>query len=270
MIPQQQRINLIPKCKLVLATSLVIFGCTQVVAQPNRSDNVESTRDRIQSGSRIFAAPPPPSGIGAPRGREGRGSRGCEIDNQISTTTSEKKPLLALVPVVPANDASEVESVGGFTTAERPTFWFYLPYQPPLTGKFVLRDRDENLVYETNVTLPGKPGAYAISLPTTAAPLTAGKQYYWYFKVYCQPGAKLLSFVEGWIQRTSLNPAVESQLQNATPQQKVALYASNGIWYEALTAAAELRRTNSSDRNWANLLQDVGLSKIASEAIVEN
>ncbi|MFB2978224.1 DUF928 domain-containing protein [Microseira sp. BLCC-F43] len=55
-----------------------------------------------------------------------------------------------------------------------------------------------------------------------------------------------------------------------TPQQKIALYASNGIWYEALTAAAELRRTNSNDPNWANLLQEVGLSKIASEAIVEN
>ena len=170
-----------------------------------------------------------------------------------------------MVPAVPANDTSDAESVGGFTTAERPTFWFYVPYQLPLTGEFVLRDLDQNVVYKTPVTLPGKPGVYAISLPTTAARLNAGKQYYWYFKVYCQPDAKLVSFVEGWIQRTSLNPAVESQLQNATPQQKIALYASNGIWYEALTAAAELRSTNSSDRNWVNLLQDVGLSKIASE-----
>lgn len=261
MIPQQQRVNLISKCKLVLATSLVIFSCTQVIA---------SSSDRIQPGSRIFAAPPLPPGTGTPGGREGRGSRGCEIDSQISTTNSEKKPLIALVPAMTANDASDAEFVGGFTTAERPTFWFYVPYQPPMTGEFVLRDLDQNVVYKTPVTLPGKPGAYAISLPTTAAPLTAGKVYSWYFKVYCQPGAKMVSFVEGWIQRTSLNPAVESQLQNATPQQKVALYASNGIWYEALTAAAELRRTNSSDRNWANLLQDVGLSEIASEAIVEN
>jgi hypothetical protein len=241
-------------------------GKSNQAAAPNPPDNVESTRDRIQPGSQIFAAPPPPSGTGAPGQREGRGSRGSEI----ATATSGKKPLIALVPVFPANDGSDAESVGGFTTTERPTFWFYVPYQPPLTGKFVLRDQDENLVYEQDVTLPGKPGAIAISIPTTAAPLTAGKQYYWYFKVYCQPGATLLSFVEGWIQRTSLNPAVESQLQNATPQQKIALYASNGIWYEALTAAAELRRTNSNDPNWANLLQEVGLSKIASEAIVEN
>lgn len=55
-----------------------------------------------------------------------------------------------------------------------------------------------------------------------------------------------------------------------TLQQKIALYASNGIWYEALNAAAKLRRTNSKDRYWANLLQEVGLSKIASEASGEN
>jgi Domain of Unknown Function (DUF928) len=291
MIPKKQKNNRISNRQLIIATSLVIFSCTQVVAQPLKhllvgqnpvlnpsgqsnqpalSDDVGSPRDRIQPGSQIFAAPPPPSGTGAPGGREGRGSRGCGIDSQISTIRSEEKPLIALVPAVPINDGSDAESVGGFTTAERPTFWFYVPYQPPLTGKFVLRDRDENLVYQKDVTLPGKPGAIAISIPTTEAPLVAGKVYSWYFKVYCQPGSKLFSFVEGWIQRTSLNSSVENQLQKATPQQKVALYASNGIWYEALTAAAELRRTNSKDTNWTQLLQDVGLSEIASEAIAEN
>jgi Domain of Unknown Function (DUF928) len=294
MIPKKQKFNRISNCKLVLATSLVVFGCTQVLALPlhhllvgqnpvlNSSkqsnkpaaptlpDDVESSSDRLQPGSQIFAAPPLPPGTGTPGRRDERGSRGCENNSQISTIQSEEKLLIALIPAVPINDGSDAKSVGGFTTAERPTFWFYVSYQPPLTGKFLLRDRDENLVYEQDVTLPGKPGAIAISLPSTAAPLTAGKQYYWYFKVYCQPGAKLVSFVEGWIQRTSLNPAVESQLQNATLQQKVALYGTNGIWYEALTAAAEMRRTNSSDPNWTKLLQDVGLSEIASEAIAEN
>lgn len=284
---KKQRFQLILNCKLILASSLVLLGCTQVQAQPfsnlllrqsvtfnpsGRSnqpavapppDNVASPRDRIQARSRVFAAPPVPPGTGAPTGRQGRGSRGCgATDRQIDA--SSEKHLKALVP----------ESVGGFTTAERPTFWFYVPYQPPMTGEFVLRDRDGNLVYKTMVTLPAKPGAIALSLPTSVAPLTLDKLYSWYFKIRCQPNkpnseGSLFSYVEGWIQRTSLNPALSSQLQNATPQQKVTLYARNGIWYEALTIAAELYRNNPKDTNWTELLEDVGLGEIASEAIVE-
>jgi hypothetical protein len=49
----------------------------------------------------------------------------------------------------------------------------------------------------------------------------------------------------------------------------VSLYAANGIWYEALAAAAELRRTNPQDPNWSALLQAVGLEELASEPMVE-
>ena len=282
---KKQRFQPIPNCKLILATSLILLGGTQVQAQPfsnllltqsvtfnssDRSnqpavasplDNVESPRDRIQA--RIFAAPPVPPGTGAPTGRQGRGSRGCGATETQSAVSSEKL-LKALVP----------ESVGGFTTAGRPTFWFYVPYQPPMTGEFVLRDRDGNLVYKTMVTLPAKAGSIALSLPSSVAPLTTDKLYSWYFKIRCQPDkpkseGSLFSYVEGWIQRTPLNTALSSQLQNATPQQKVALYARNGIWYEALTIAAELYRNNPKDPNWTELLKDVGLGDIASEAIVE-
>jgi hypothetical protein len=102
-------------------------------------------------------------------------------------------------------------------TASHPTFWFYIPYKPPSPGKFVLQDKDDNLVYQTDVTLPQTPGVISFSLPQTVAPLLIGKQYHWFFKIYCkaqQPSA----FVEGWIQRNSLNPALNSQLEKATPQ----------------------------------------------------
>ncbi len=49
----------------------------------------------------------------------------------------------------------------------------------------------------------------------------------------------------------------------------MALYAINGIWYEALTAAAELRRTDPNDTNWTALLQAVGLDNFAKEPMVE-
>jgi hypothetical protein len=161
---------------------------------------------------------------------------------------------------------SQSELVLGVTTAERPTFYFYVPYQSPLAGEFVLRDEDENLIYKTEVRLPEMPGVLTVSLPSTVNPLEVGERYRWYFKVNCkQPPI----FIEGWIQRNVLNPNLESQLENATLQEQVSLYAANGIWYEALAAAAELRRTNPQDPNWSALLQAVGLEELASEPMVE-
>jgi Domain of Unknown Function (DUF928) len=262
---KKPRFNQILNYKLVVASSLVLFGCTQVQAQPlNPSPN----QPDAPLPSVIFVAPPLPPGTGAPTGRRsGAGSRGCRNTNEEAAAI--EKHVTALVPSIPSNESPGAEFVGGLTAAERPTFWFYVTYQPPFTGKFILQDKDENLVYETDVILPTNPGVIQISLPSNVPPLEIGKLYNWYFKIRCNPNSPTLSFVHGWIQRTSLNPALSSQLQNATPQQKVALYARNGIWYEALTIAAELKRNNSNDRNWSDLLEAVGLSEIKAEAIVE-
>ncbi|PLZ80814.1 hypothetical protein CBP16_12415, partial [Fischerella thermalis WC217] len=37
----------------------------------------------------------------------------------------------------------------GLTVAERPTFWFYVPYPPTnrLSVEFLLRDKEDNEVY---------------------------------------------------------------------------------------------------------------------------
>jgi hypothetical protein len=95
--------------------------------------------------------------------------------------------------------------------------------------------------------------------------------YKWYFIIDCDPDAPPV--VEGWVQRVAPNPTLASQLQKATPQQRVALYAANGIWHDALTNLAELRSANPGDdtfsNDWASLLQSVGLEAIATEPIVE-
>jgi hypothetical protein len=153
------------------------------------------------------------------------------------------------------------------TTAGQPTLWFYVPYSSSLSGEFVLMDEADNMVYETRFTLTGTPGVISLSLPSTVW-LETGKRYHWYFGVYCQP-EQLFPFVEGWIQRVELNPNLKTQLEKATPQERVALYAYNGIWHDALTASAKLRRTDPKNAEWAALLQAIGRDNVASEPIVE-
>ena len=213
----------------------------------------------IAGGSRLFNAPPPPPDIGKPQTTTGGGSRGCEFEHEEKPpTSSQQQKLTALVP----------SNGWGLTISDRPTFWFYVAYSRQLPGKFVLQDEAQRTIYQTPLTVTGTPGVVSVSLPSTAAPLEIGKRYHWSFNIYC-PSEEVPVYVEGLIQRVEPNPTLSSQLENANQQQRVALYADKGFWYDALTASAELHRTNPNDANWTALLKDVGLDAIATEPKVE-
>lgn len=261
---------LIQPIKLAFAISLASLGFFLIQTEAVKSIILVSTPASIDkspsrlfnaqlNASLIFNAPPPPDGIGEPGSRTGGGRRNpCKVD---------EKQLKALVP---GYKILETELVLGFTNAEHPTFWFYLPYSGcPL--EFVLKDEEDNDIYQTTLTASDtRPGVISVRLPSTVAPLKIGKRYHWYFSVLnSRKPDEVLDGVDGWVQRESLNLTVQSQLEKATLPQRIALYAANGMWYEALTAASELRRTDANSNDWGVLLQAVGLDDVASEPIVE-
>ncbi|WP_190913823.1 DUF928 domain-containing protein [Nostoc sp. FACHB-892] len=244
------------KIQIFLAVSLTFLSSIDVQAQtanPNGELNP----------SLIFAAPPPPKDIGEPGKRGEAGSRGCGQDINKPLTSSQKR-LTALVPVY-----SNSELVFGTTIREHPSFLFYIPYSSDFaSGEFVLEDEaGDQTIYKTS--LSGTPGIVNLRLPSKAAPLEIGKQYRWYLNIYCQKDNQIIANVEGYVKREQLKPALKTQLEKATPSQQVNLYAANGIWYEALSAASELRRTNSQDTSWTALLKAVGLNDFAIEPKVE-
>ncbi|MGL5922497.1 DUF928 domain-containing protein [Chroococcidiopsis sp.] len=224
----------------------------QVLAQPDRLTNNVSTLKRAKQQEPDF------SGYGRPGRRTGGGSR--------SPCPPIDPPLTALIP----------ETNLGKTVAERPSFWFFVPYSPRQapSGEFVLQSEQGNDVYRTSVTLPQTPGIVSLSIPSPVTPLEISKSYRWYFKLYCEPqqGSTPI-FVEGWLQRVALTPTLKSQLL-AAKARDYAVYASNGIWYDALTHLAQLRRTNGAntklDDEWAGLLnaKGVGLEQLRQQPIV--
>jgi hypothetical protein len=160
----------------------------------------------------------------------------------------------------------------GLTVAEHPTFWFYVPYSltPSLSVEFSLQDEKGKEVYKTFLTTSEtSPGVVGFELPSTEAPLEVGKMYHWFFLIYCTPEDPV--FVDGWVKRVALNPSLNRQLAQATPQQSFALYAKAGIWYEAVTSLAKLRRKNPDDATlsaeWTQLLKSIDLDAIAQEPI---
>jgi len=261
---------LLQPIKLTFAISLASCGFFSAQTQAAKSVILGSSTPTINDSpsrlfnaqlktSLIFNAPPPPDDIGEPGSRAGGGRRNpCKVD---------EKQLKALVPVY---KISESELVLGFTNAEHPTFWFYVPYSGcPL--EFVLKYEKDNDVYQTTLTASDTlPGVISVRLPSTVAPLEIGKRYRWYFSVLDrQEQNEVLDAVDGWVQRQSLKVTPQSQLEAARPQQRVALYAANGFWHEALTAASELRRTDANSNDWGVLLRAVGLDDVASEPILE-
>jgi hypothetical protein len=259
-----QKIQLIPIFKMVLlgiVSCYPIIGMIPVSATPAK-----------------FSPPPPPPDRGAAGERGGAASRGCGVGNQS---------MIALVPVYEQTlkqgktEAVTVTKVWGLTTEEHPTFWFFVPYTKSTIDsiEFVLKDessKPSQTLYRTSVTIPEVPGIISIRLSATTPPLQVDKMYHWFFKmrVICDPQQPVeREYVEGWVQRVNPNPKLADSLKQATPQQRIRLYAENGIWYSALTTLAELRLAKPQDPTlvveWMNLLKSVDLENLAKQPLIK-
>jgi len=211
--------------------------------------------------SSSLESPELPSDIGEPGSRVAAGTRGACTNRQLAAPSAEK--LLALVPSYGSGDS---QLIWGETISSRPTFWFYVPYLMKASGKFVLQDDTDHTIYEGPVKLTRTPGVVSYSLPSAARPLDVGKRYHWYFNVFCDP-AQPAVYVEGWVKRDSLKPALRNELARATVVRRSIIYAKSGLWYDALSAAAEVQRRGIKDTQWAALLKDVGLGNVTSKAL---
>ncbi|NJM97141.1 MAG: DUF928 domain-containing protein [Phormidesmis sp. RL_2_1] len=244
---------------LIAVTLLSSFPAQAQENLPVEARPVASFRDTL-----VFAAPPPPPNLGAPGQRsDGAGSRGCGHVAQAPAATTA--PLTALIPLYESPDTTLAFAK---TSAERPTLWIYVPYQPPNIARFILQTSAGETVYQTDVELPEAPGVIGLALPDTVPPLAAAESYHWFFNVYCQSPPPL-AYVEGWIQREALSSEAAAQLAQLSPPEQANFYAANGLWHDALTTAAALRQSHASDSSWNDLLQSVGLQDLAVEPIVD-
>lgn len=242
--------------------------------QPRQNAHQRTTSSSGSLPSRLystirFAPPDLPDGIHTPTGRpRGGASRGqCPNVSQ---------PLTALVPTVAQPNRpsrGSAQTVWGLTVAERPTFWFYVPYtlNPEVGLEFVLLDDNDNEIYkaELDATTPS-PGIVSVTLPPSAKALDVGKMYHWYFMVYCAGENSV--FTEGAVQRVAPPPALV-HVDQLTPREQAAAYADNGIWFDAMTVIATLHREHPNDgaiaADWAALLRSANLSDVARQPFVE-
>lgn len=236
----------------------------------NRAPQPSKKGERVSIQPRYTPPPFPTSGTptGRTRGAAGRG--GCGLNS----------PLTALAPAREKSlETGKATYVWGKTTAEHPTFWFYVPTASSLRAvEFVLQDERDNDVYRSAVSLPARSGIIGVRLPSSIPPLNLNQNYHWFLKtemaVSCdrQNSTLVKDSVEGWIVRVSPEPTISQQLASATPQQRISLYAQAGLWYDALTTLAEQRLQKPEDTtlkaSWDGLLQSANLSDVTSQPLL--
>lgn len=208
---------------------------------------------------------PPAGQRGAPSQTVSGGRRDHNHCRGISTTQKISSArgtldefLIALIP----------GSNWGLTTGAYPTFLIYVPKTSAKVGEFVLDDQNLNRLASIRVELKETPAIYTLTPAANTPPLEIGKDYQWAFSLVCdREGVLQDPVVSGLVRRIRPDAALSSKLATASPMEKIHLYARSGIWYEAVTTLASLRRQEPADPKlstaWNNLLQSVGLGAIA-------
>ncbi|MFQ3615983.1 MAG: DUF928 domain-containing protein [Cyanobacteriota bacterium] len=253
----------------IAAAAILVLSTAPAVAQryESSSGNAPGADRAIGGGGHRYRAPLPPE-AGAPAGRPfGGASRGGE-DARICQS------LAALVPSTRevGRNGREYTSVWALTAAAHPTFWFYVPYAitSDEPAEFVLFDDQRRIMYrKQDIVLSHESGIIGISLPDTAPALEAGRMYRWNFQTRC--GGEVV-FVEGWIQRTELDSNLTAEIDRALPLDQAAIYAENGIWYDALTILGNLRREDPEHLDvvnaWVGLLDVLDLGEDEEDIIL--
>lgn len=196
-----------------------------------------------------------PKNRGLPGRREGGGTRGACLNSKGTLTA-----------VMPINNA-------GLTTTSHPTFSWYVPETQPTLAEFVLLDRNDQEIYQSTFQVSGKAGIISLTLPktTTMMALQPDQQYRWKFAIACDSNdASNDMLTEGWVERIKPSTELQAKLSGKSPSEQAALYAAEGIWYDAAAILADLRRTQptaESQTRWQSLLGSVDLTNLATEPL---
>ncbi|WP_226580099.1 DUF928 domain-containing protein [Microseira wollei] len=239
-----------------IALDLFLLWVLVSLATPALSETSTETTSKHPPSLSLDYKPPTGGNPPSPRRDGGRRPGLPAVD----------KPLTALVP----------EYDDALTISQHPTFWIYVPYSSEMqhTAEVILWDEDEDVVYETTFQLTGTPGIVSFRLPETAPQLAIENTYRCDFSFIGGDGIGSAT-VWSHVMRVALEDDLRIQIEKAaTPRECIFIYAINGVWHEALTELAELRRNAPTDEellaDWEVLLSAPGISldDIVSEPIV--
>lgn len=149
-------------------------------------------------------------------GRRGQESAACG-----SAATSTRLTLL-----VPPGRESLV------TTDPQPTLSWQIATQQPTTLRFILSDINRPTPLHTQSLSASATGIQSVKLPNSVS-LADGQTYRWTVIVNCPDGQKSEIYARSFIRKAS-GESLTQQLSQKSAVDQAAVFAENGIWYDAL------------------------------------
>ncbi|MEO0647234.1 MAG: DUF928 domain-containing protein [Cyanobacteria bacterium J06650_10] len=173
------------------------------------------------------------------------------------------------------------------TTAEHPSLMFYVPEMvQDQTAEFVLRNADDELVYETSLQVNQTGGM--ISIETSEAgiePLNIHENYTWYFSIVPDAMDRANDVVvygnlqrvnsEDWMMEQTLQAAsIEQENTEALLTYAQRLRQDAALWHDAAYIVGALHQDNPQNADvaaeWSTLLKVAGLDAIVEPIASES
>jgi len=252
--------------KSAVSVVAVLFAAVAVSAsEPEAKDAKQPVAEQEPAAAKQLKsvdAPPPaarrplvykPPRIGKPAQTVGGGSRG----------SSDKVPVLFVV----------VPDHVGQTLSSQPSLFYFIDQvpDPSIQIEFTLLDENgEEPLVVTQLPRPTSPGVHRIRLADADVELQKGAEYEWSIALILDPAQRSKDIVAtGWIDRVEGSQQLTARLESGA-YRPAALYAEEGLWYDALAAVSDEIDRNPDDaalrQQRADLMRQVGLTEAAGTA----
>ncbi|HBB32269.1 MAG TPA: hypothetical protein DDZ80_20395 [Cyanobacteria bacterium UBA8803] len=240
-----------------LLTAGLLLNLLHMAVEPTIAQSTSNSSDSL---SPVLFKPPPDDA--KPQDTAGAGSRGQCPQDVTSDTLTNQPSLMALVP--PTNY--------GLTLAAHPTFWVYLPKTSAKQVVLIFREEGTQYYSETFIPISSAPGVISVTPSQDSPALEVGKNYQWALVLMCgevlDPNDPILM---SWVRRVAPSQSTFDQLDQTTPLEQAVWYGKQGIWYDALTALAQVKRSQPNNKIladiWAKFLESAGLGVVSTEPL---
>lgn len=243
-------------------TSAVALFLALVLPPIGQAADVDATKTNQPSSAAItdLAPPRPPRPVFKPHGTDSV----VELaDRRRGGARGQGISLTILETLTPAGT--------GLTTEESPVLFWYqsVPQDVPFELAMVVSDHLKQKVVEVKLPDARRAGIQQLNLADYHVKLEPNVEYEWVIALVVNPESRSKDVTaSGFIKRIDAPPTLTSRLANARVTDQPAIYAAEGIWYDAFESLARLVRDEPANPMWradeAALLEQVGLTNSAN------
>lgn len=212
---------------------------------PGKSANEKTVKKTWESRLVVYSPPK----RGKPGGRIGGGTRG-------------KGSVFPVVSVLTPDHT-------GLTTKAQPELYCYVsnPTNKPIEFSLNLEQEGKTIAHKAINGIPEE-GILRLSLSDLGVELSPDMEYTWFVTMVIDPDQPSTDvFSGGSIMRVHPSGTIEKKLKGANEMEVPAIYAEEGIWYEALSSLSRLIEEDPGNKalrmQRANLLEQVQLEREA-------